>query len=235
MTKDWVTPEMEIQEETIQESNDTPDIESRYKEASDTISKMGESLLKANIEIAEVNPKKILDMDTKMQNKVIKHKYGLDNLEELKLIHGDTFYEDKSKEEEIVDETEELRKRLKLLEIQNEKWAVNRAIENFKIENKNLFERDESAVEKLMEEMKYLSDSLSPEERVKRASKIVFSSYVDSSTQAYLDIQEKTFNKKWGTSKTDDNKEEQKDETSEIFDSIISSQKRKDEYLRKFK
>jgi len=189
----WVTPETEIQAGTTQEpsKDGTPkiDYEARHKEASDTISKQAESQIKTNLKLATLDPKELLNMDTKMQNKIIPDLYGYNNLEELKLIQWEEFW--KSKEENELSDTEELSKKIKILEYQNKKSDVNRALENYQSENKQIFSDDKGALEKLEAELAYISESLPVAERVQRAGRIVFGdNYVDKTTQAYLSMQD---------------------------------------------
>ena len=93
----WVTPATEIQDKATQEPNaseGTPTVnwEARHKEASDALSQKAEQDIKTNIKLANLDPKEILAMDSKMQNKVISEIYGYNNVEELKLIQGEEFW-----------------------------------------------------------------------------------------------------------------------------------------------
>ena len=192
----WVTPEKEIQEGTTQEPNaseGTPKVnwEARHKEASDALSQKAEQDIKTNIKLANLDPKEILSMDSKMQNKVIGEIYWYNNVEELKLIQGEEFW--KSGEDQDLTSTEELAQKVKLLEYQNKKWGVDRAIEEYVKDNKKIFEDDSEALTKLNAELSYISDTLPVKDRVQRAWKILFwDNYVDSTTATYLSMQDQS-------------------------------------------
>ncbi len=163
-----------------------------HKLATTELSKKGEALIKANIKLAEVSPKSILEIeDVKLQNKIIKHIYWYENLDELQSINGNKFYESKTEEEHEMDELEIMKKEVQLLKLQNRKWATSIALDNYKRENDKLFTDNPDALEKIKSEMENISDKLSPAERVERAAKYVYGNYVDSTTKAYLDMQEK--------------------------------------------
>lgn len=195
----WVTPEKEIQNpqtEEFAEKVDTPQedvwvLKARHKEASDTLVVKQEELIKTNVKLAEKHPEEILEMETEMQNKVIKKIYGYDNLEELKLIQWDNFYQ--SDDEKEVSDTEDLKKQVKLMEYKNKKSELNRAMEDYKRDNKKIFEDNTDAEDKIQAELELISDKLSSKERIERAAKIVYgNNYVDNTTEAYLSMQEKS-------------------------------------------
>ena len=194
----WVTPEKEIQNgaeapKTQEPNEGTPktDYEARHKEAQDALSRKAEENIKANIKLAKLDPKEIVDMDSKMQNKVISELYGYNNIEELKLIQGEEFW--KGEEEKDFNETETLAQKIKILEYQNKKSDVARALENYQKDNAKIFEDNPDALEKIEGEIAYISDSLPVKERVERAGKILFgNNYVDNTTATYLSMQDKS-------------------------------------------
>lgn len=191
----WVTPATEIPK-TNQEPTGTPDnqedFKARHKEAQDALSRKAEENIKTNVKLAKLDPKEISSMELKMQNKVISELYWYGNIEELKTMQGEEFW--KSWEDQDLSDHEELAKKIKLLEYQNKKADISRAIDSFQKDNKKVFEDDEEAATKLEAELSYISDTLPAEERVKRAGRILFGdNYVDKTTQAYLSMQDSSF------------------------------------------
>lgn len=125
------------------------------------------------VKLAERDKKSILEIeDRKIQDKVVKELYGLENLEEVKLIHWDNFYEEKSEEDVEDDRLTRLEKELKISKYQQEKLELDRAINDIKSKNPLAFE-DSNTEAKLREEVQLISNNLSLEERVKRAAKLV--------------------------------------------------------------
>ena len=88
----------------------------------------------------------------------------------------------------------------------NSKAETNSAMEKFKMANAKLFKDNEDALEKIIEEMTYISDNLSPDERIARAAKIAFGNIVSSTDEAYLAMQDVST----GGSSTKSEKEEVK-------------------------
>lgn len=170
------------------------DYEKQYKELQGEFDRRNEASFQKDLKLAELNKKYILDVDQKTQNKLIKELYGYDNLEELTTMHGDNFYEDKGGDDGEVDEIQELKKKVKLMELKANKWATEDAIEAYVGRHEDVF-KDTKALEKLRDELKYVSDNLSPKERVERAGKLAFGAYVDKKSDAYLALQEVQINK----------------------------------------
>jgi hypothetical protein len=130
-------------------------------------------------------------MESKMQNKVIGEIYGYNNVEELKLIQGEEFW--KSADEKELSDYDELAQKMKVLEYQNKKSDINRALESFQKDNSKIFTDNEDALQKIEGELAYISDTLPAKERVERAGKILFgNNYVDNTTQAYLSMQDQS-------------------------------------------
>lgn len=126
------------------------------------------------IRLAKADKKAILDLDEDLQNKVIKQVYWLNNLEEVKLIHGDDFYVEKNHDDEDNDNrSSKLEQEVKLMRYQIEKKSIDDQIEVFKASNKLLFDND-NAEKKLRDELKYISSDLPVEERIKKAARAAF-------------------------------------------------------------
>lgn len=209
------------------------DYEKAHKEAQDELSKKSEALIKANLTLAETNPKSILDMDTKMQNKIIKKVYWYENLEELTLLLWDNFYDDKSDEDKDDDKMSILEKEVKILKYQRDRDWMDRALENFQLKNEKLLKEDDGAFDRLRKEIEYISDKLPANERIERASKIAFGNIISNSDDAYLKMQEISMG--WSSKKVTENKEIKNQEVDDIFNSILAGAKQKTEYLKKMR
>lgn len=203
----WVTPEngdskTNTQEPNVSEGTPKVDFEARHKEAQDALSQKAEENIKTNIKLATLDPKEILTMDGKMQNKVIGEIYGYNNVEELKLIQGEEFW--KSADEKELSDYDELAQQMKVLQYQNKKSDVNRALENYQKDNSKIFTDNEDALQKIEGELAYISETLPAKERVERAGKILFgNNYVDNTTQAYLSMQDQSMSAGSRANRTD--------------------------------
>ena len=80
-----------------------------YKNLQSEFTKSRQSEIDLAIKLARKDKSEILNIkDYKIQSKVIKELYGLDNLEDVKLIHWEEFYKEKETEDE--DGSDELTK-----------------------------------------------------------------------------------------------------------------------------
>lgn len=202
----WVTPENGDSKTNTQElpKDDTPkvDFEARHKEAQDALSKKAEENIKTNIKLATLDPKEILAMEGKMQNKVISEVYWYNNIEELKLIQGEEFW--KSADEKELSDFDELNQKMKILEYQNKKSDITRALESYQKDNSKIFDDNEDAVQKIEGELAYISETLPAKERVERAWKILFGdNYVDNTTATYLSMQDQSMSAGSRANRTD--------------------------------
>ena len=240
MEKDWdKSVDTEVSNKETQEAKANPenniDYAKAHKEAQDELSKKGEALIEANLKLAEINPKSILDMDRKMQNKVVKKLYWYENIEELKLIQGDEFYKESSDEDEDDDDNKlsSLEKEVKILKYQREKGALEWALEKFKTAHPWLV-KDDTALEKIKTELEYISESLPAEDRVKRAAKIALWNTISDTDAAYLAMQDVSM---WGTSSSQKTEEKAKenDDVNDIFSWVLKAKKQKEEYLKKMR
>ena len=163
------------------------DYEKAYKALQPEYDRWNDEKYKLALELTKANKWSLLSMSTKVQNKVIKELYWLNNIEELKLIHWDNFFTRKNDEEEEKTDNEKLLQEIKLIKYNQTKNEIDSEIENLKKENKELF-LEWWAEDKLREELKYLSDNLPIKERIKRAAKIALMPNVDNTTAAYLKV-----------------------------------------------
>ena len=101
----------------------------------------------------------------------------------------------------------------------------------FKWNNEQLFANEENVETAILEEMKNLSESLTINEKIDRASKILYWDYTSNKT-AYLAMKEQSWGNFWTGKK---GQEKESSEIGSIFDWILNSQKAKLSYLSKFK
>lgn len=162
--------------------------EEEYKNLQSAFTKANQDKINTYIKLAEKDKKEIILIeDKKLQNKVIKELYWLDNIEELKLIHWDNFFEDKKKDwDDDISDIERLNKELKLLKYNQTKGELEKAIIDYKKENAVIF-TDNTAEDKLREELKYISSELPISERISRASKIAF--WTNHIKKWYMELQ----------------------------------------------
>lgn len=163
-----------------------------YKNLQSEFTKSRQSEIDLAIKLARKDKSEILNIkDYKIQSKVIKELYGLDNLEDVKLIHWEEFYKEKETEDgDDSDELTKIRNELKLLKYSQNKSELENSFEEFKKENKDLF-LSEWAEERLKEELKYISSELPTKERIKRAAKVVFA--ISPTDAAYLSLVQKVW------------------------------------------
>lgn len=190
--------------------------EEDYKSLQSEFTKSRQNEIRLALKLAEKDKKSILEIeDKKIQSKVIKELYWLDNLEELKTIHWNNFYDDRDKNNDDEDELAKIKKELDLMKFHQSKNTLENAIEQFKKENKDFFTWEEQEY-KLREELKYISTELSPNERINRAFRIAF--WINPTDAWYLAMRE-TIVKWWNADNWGDNKNKTsiQDEISSIF------------------
>lgn len=173
-------------------------------------------------QLAERDKKSILNLDYETQKKVVKKLYWLDNLEDVKAIHWENFYEIKEDNDEDEDRTSRLEKELKLLKYNQSKREIDWAIDEVKKDSSIYFE-DESFEDKLRQEIRYISPDLDTKERVQRAFSILRNSDISESDKAYKSIRDK-----WTLSQADietDNNTEEDEDIKKEFSSIFSRYK----------
>jgi len=201
MTKIWgnlTEEELELQNKAKENSDGqsqngdgSVDYEKQYKELQGEFDRRNEKSFKKDLKLAELDKKYILDVeDRKTQNKLVKELYWYDSLEELKLIQGNNFYEEHSDEDIELDRTTQLEQELKIIKHKLNKDKLEEALATYTSEHKDVF-IDASAINKLKDELQYVSDGLNAKERVERAGKLAFGVYVDKTSEAYMALQER--------------------------------------------
>ena len=230
--KTWESDEGQAQNKEVIKEEDYKNLQSSYTKAN-------QERIDLALKLAEKDKSSILDIkDRKLQEKIVKEIYWLNNIDEVKVIHWDKFYEEKSNDyndNEDEDKMSKLEKELKLLKYSQTKWEIDNSIEEYKKSNPLAFESEE-AEDKLREELSYISDTLPIKERVRRAGSIAFWVNNNSADSAYLDLKEK-----WAYVKGDENnkapdkiKTKNSEELENIFSSVLSYSKKKKDYTSKF-
>ena len=162
--------------------------EEDYKNLQSFSTRANQERIDLAIKLANKDKKSILEItDKKLQNKVVKEIYNLDNIEEVKLIHWANFYEEREDaDEDELSELDKMKRELSLLKYSQSKSEIEWAIEKYKEENKDLFKDEEQEI-KFRDELKYISSDLPTKERISRASKIVFG--INATDAAYIALQ----------------------------------------------
>ena len=210
--------------------------EDDYKNLQSSYTKANQERIELATRLAEKDKSYILDIkDRKLQDKVIKEIYWLNNLEEVKVIHWDKFYETRDDyNDDDEDRTAKLEKELKILKYTQTKWEIESAILEYKKENKILFE-DSEVEDKLREELTYISDKLPHKERVKRAASIIFWFKNNPVDNAYAELKEKWAYIKWDDKSSNNKTKTKLEETVDnAFWNILTSSKSKEAYKAKF-
>lgn len=190
--------------------------EEDYKNLQSFSTRANQERIDLAIKLANKDKKSILEItDKKLQNKVVKEIYNLDNIEEVKLIHWANFYEEREDEDEDeLSELDKMKRELSLLKYSQSKSEIEGAIEKYKEDNKDLFKDEEQEI-KFRDELKYISSDLPTKERINRASKIVFG--INATDAAYIALQRQVTSlgnpqEDWKVSKT-----KIEDEIKQIF------------------
>ena len=184
----------------------TATTEEDYKSLQSEFTRTQQDRISAYVKLATKDKKEILDItDRKIQSKVVRELYGLDNVEEVEVIYGKDFWNEK-KVEDNSDEDDKylkLEKEIKLTRFQQEKRELDSAIQAIKDKNALSFENPETE-EKLRDELRYISKELPLEERIKRASQIV----LGNTTSNWSSVKETTNMQVKGQSNSDKTQED---------------------------
>lgn len=132
--------------------------------------------------LVEENPANVERIsDEKIRNKILQEKYWVDNLEELKVMFPDYAKKDDWEDEDL-SELEQLKQQVKLMQHNNKKTKTKEAIENIAEKNQDIIKQIPDFEEKLTEELKYISDNIDPNERVKKAFSLLSGQVPNSAT-----------------------------------------------------
>jgi len=176
-----------------------------YKNLQAFGTKANQWLIDVSKQLAEADPKSILWMNAQIQNKVIKDLYGYDNLDELKVMLPDLFEEKEENNNSYSGEDDvivQMKKEQELLKMKLNRKDVDDEIEKFTLSNDEAVKSIPNFNEKVMEELKYISNELPTKQRVERATKLISGN--DVNVEAYLNLQWKNNIKASWQEMTDD-------------------------------
>lgn len=170
------------------------EFEQRYKDTQASFTKAQQDKIEMAKLLVETDPKNVERIpDEKIRNKVLQEKWGVDNLEELKVMFPD-YAKNPDDEEDELTEMEKMKRELKLMKFQNSKTKTKEALDFISLQNKDLIETIPDFEAKINDELKFISESIEPSERVKKAFSLVAGS-TGSSADAYSIMQWVTIKK----------------------------------------
>lgn len=165
------------------------DWEKRYKDTQWFATKKNQALIDFARTQVEKDPVSIKDVpDKDVQKKILQDKWGVDSIDELETLYPEVLKvggKDKEQEDEE-DKFATLEKKVKLMEYKETKTKTQDAISEIKSTYKDVIATIDGFDEKLLEEMKYISQDLSPKERVSKAFKVVASGVEASDVYSLL-------------------------------------------------
>jgi len=181
--------------------------EEEYKNLQAFSTKANQWLIDTSKKLIEANPKELLNMDSTIQNKIIKDKWGYDNIDELKSFLPEVLWEG---EPEIINNDKwgndiynSLKREQEMLKYKLNKKEIDDEVDKYMSTHSQLLNSVPQFKEKVIEELKYISSDLTNKERVSRATKLV-SGNTDISVEAYLQLQWKNVIKSSKQDITDD-------------------------------
>lgn len=149
--------------------------EQMFKDTQSSFTKAQESKIEMAKIIADTDPSKLKDIsDEKVVRKILQDKWSVDSLDELQMLYPDVL---KTKQEidESWDESklEKMEREMKLWRYKETKTKTEEAIASALAANSLLKEGIPDVEDRIKEEMKYISQDLDANERVRRAVTIV--------------------------------------------------------------
>lgn len=172
-----------------QKAEELAKLNAEFEKAEQMIKDNQSAFTKANqqqIEIAkmlvEQNPANVEKIpDEKVRKKVLQDKWGVDSIEQLKIMFPDYDKTNDGSEEDEQDEFKKLQQKVKLMEYNNTKTKINEEIDWVMTSNQELISTIPDFRDKLEKELSNISEKLSPKERVERATRLVVGSDVSTS------------------------------------------------------
>jgi len=150
------------------------DFEKRYKDTQASFTKAQNDKIEMAKMLVEADPANIEKItDEKIKGKILEEKWGVENIEQLKTLFPSALNPNKEEDEDELTEVEKLRQEVKLMKYQNTKTKTKEVLEWVISNNKDIVATIPEFEDKLREELKYISDKLSPKDRVAKAFKIV--------------------------------------------------------------
>ena len=169
------------------------DYEQRFKDTQSAFTKERQGKIALANRLVEKDPAEIANIDDdKIKEKILQEKWGVDTVEELNIYYPEILKPKKeSKVAEDLDEDSkvtELRRELEIIKLSSKKEKIQSAMSNIVNNNKEIVASIPDFEAKIKEELKFISDELTPEERVSKAFKLV--TWGSSSTaEAYAVLQ----------------------------------------------
>ena len=199
LDKNWnpITPSENTPDDIQPSANDAPenseekkeDWEKRFKDTQASFTKDQLTKLAMAKMLVDTDPSKVESIpDDKIKAKVLQEKWWVDSVEELKTLYPKALTKPDGAEEEQLDEMEQLKQTVKLMQYRDTKTKTNDAISDVIKENEDLSKQVPEIETKVREQLKYISEDLSPKERADMALKIVLSTSV-SKADVYSMIQ----------------------------------------------
>ena len=154
------------------------DYEQRFKDTQSAFTKERQGKIALANRLVEKDPAEIANIDDdKIKEKILQEKWGVDTVEELNIYYPEILKPKKeSKVAEDLDEDSkvtELRRELEIIKLSSKKEKIQSAMSNIVNNNKEIVASIPDFEAKIKEELKFISDELTPEERVSKAFKLV--------------------------------------------------------------
>ena len=177
------TPSDKTPEDTQPSSKDAPDNqdgtkddwEKRFKDTQASFTKDQQTKFDMAKMLVESDPTAVERIpDEKIKAKVLQEKWNVDSVEELKTLYPKALAPSDGKDDDDEDdEMAQLQQTVKLMQYKETKTKTNEAIAKAVEKAKDFSEQVPDLEDKIRNEMKYLSDDLSPTDRANRALSIV--------------------------------------------------------------
>lgn len=149
------------------------DFEKRFKDTQASFTKAQQDKVEMAKMLVEADPKNVEKIpDEKIRAKVLQENWGVDTIEELKVMFPDYDKSWNDDEDEKTD-LEKLQQKVKLMEYQWTKTKTNEEIASVIATHKDVIATIPEFETKLREQMKFISETISPKERVDMAFKLV--------------------------------------------------------------
>ena len=169
--------------------------EKMFKDTQKSFTKARQQEIELAKLLVEQNPANIDKITNEVvKNKILNEKYGVENMEELKVMFPDYAKSQNDDDEDDATEIDKIKRELELIKYKNKKNRTKEALENIALMNKDVVSTIDDFEQKMKDELKFISESVEPSERMKKAFKLVVGSN-GNSADAYSVMQWVTFAK----------------------------------------
>jgi len=152
------------------------DYEKRFLDTQASYTKANQEKIDLAKLLVEQNPKNVEKIsDVKLQNKILQDKWQVDNIEELKTLFPD-YAKSEDDDEDDLSEIETIKRELKLMKYKNKKESTREALVSIALQNKEVVWSISDFEQKMRDELKFISESVEPNERMKKAFQLVVGS-----------------------------------------------------------